>query len=298
MKKSEKIVFHGEYYGIFLGIIGYICYSFSAVFAKLAIDVNTSMLLFLRNVMLFLFLLPFLGVKKLSLKTKKFPILLLRGLVGLAAVFLFYYIVKKISLVNSTLLLNTYPLFLPFIALVWFRKKIPLRRVFLLIVGFIGVIFVLQPSLNFFNTYGLFGLIAGFLIAISIASIRKLAPTEHAGVMMFYQTLILLIGSLIPAIFFWESITSPIMWLYLLLVGVFAFVYQYFIIKAYTYAPVSKVSVAGYCMVIMGGIFDVIIWNRIPSIWDIIGMALVIISGLFIILDKKQAVPIGKKIKD
>ena len=187
MEKLKKIGVHGERYGILLGIIGYICYSFSAVFAKLATDVNTSTLLFLRNLILFLLLLPFLGVKKLSLKTKKFPILLLRGLGGVTAVFLFYYIVKKISLVNSTLLLNTYPLFVPFIALFWFRKKIPLKRVVLLIVGFIGVIFVLQPSWNFFNSYGLLGLFAGFLLAISIACIRKLAPTEHAGVMMFYQ---------------------------------------------------------------------------------------------------------------
>jgi len=298
LKKLQKVVSHSEIYGISLGIIGYICYAFSAVFAKLAVNVNTSMLYFLRNIMLFAFILPFLGIKKLPLKTQKFHFYLIRGLSAFIAVYLFYYIVKKLSLVDSTLLINTYPLFIPLIALIWFRKKIPLRRILLLLVGFVGVIFILKPKWDFFNTSGFLGVLAGLFLALAVASIRKLARTEHAGTMMFYQSLILLLASIFPALVFWQTVSDPLMWLYIFLVGIFAFAFQYLIIKAYTYAPVSKVSATGYFMVIMGGVFDYFIWNTILDIWDLIGVLLVIISGLFIVLDKKQSTPIRKKIKD
>ena len=62
---------------------------------------------------------------KQLLTTREWKIHLVRGLAGLGSIFFYYYSLKSLYLTDATLLFNTMPIFVPFVALIWRGIPIP-----------------------------------------------------------------------------------------------------------------------------------------------------------------------------
>jgi drug/metabolite transporter (DMT)-like permease len=80
-------------------------------------DLNNPMVVFARNLVGLLVLLPWLLHGDNRFKTQVPHLHLLRGLAGVSAMYCFFYAIANLPLANAMLLKLTAPLFIPFVAL-------------------------------------------------------------------------------------------------------------------------------------------------------------------------------------
>lgn len=281
--------------GFIFGAFSALFYSLMALFTKLAVDVNLESITFFRNIICFFLILIPVVKNKVSLKTNKLPLHLIRAFFGLLSLYCYFYAIKNLPLVNAVILACTSTIFIPFVVFFWFKEKIPPRRLLAVLIGFFGVALILKPDPTTFLDLGnAIGLLAGLFIAIATVGIRKLSKTEKSEVILFNFFIISTVFSFFPMIYAWMPIEG-LMWAYIFLVGICGTLFQFCLTKAYTYAPPTRVSTVLYLSVVFGGLFEWIIWETIPDFWTLLGTVLIVAGGLLALFDKKQAIKMLEK---
>lgn len=275
-RSSENIPLGGGY--VFLAAAAYAC---MGALVKFGGKIPDEQLVFVRNFICLLLLLPWIFFPKPKpLKTTVFTTHLVRSTAGLLNMYCFFYSIRYILLTDAMLLNNTMPLFVPLVVWIWRGEKLPLKLVPGLIIGFIGVIFILRPGIALFQPAALMALASGIFMSISMAGIRELGKVEPIYRILFYYFAISSFVSAIPLFWAWQNHTM-LLWLILLGVGVFAALYQYFLTLGYQYAAASKISPLIYFAVILSGVFDWVFWNNAPDIMSYIGVLAVIIGAIW-----------------
>jgi len=207
---------------------------------------------------------------------------LIRGVSGWLSFFCYYAALKNIPLIDASLLRNAAPLFVPLVAWLWVRAKVPSYRWLPLIIGFVGVTLVLRPDSSNVNYGHIIGLLSGIGLAISMIGTRLLSQTQSANTIISYYFFISFLCSLPFGLYNWRVFplwTLP----YLLFIGVSIYATMVFYTKAYSYAKPSVVAPISYFSVIISGAMGWLIWQHIPSSTALIGAMLVIVAGLLTI---------------
>jgi drug/metabolite transporter (DMT)-like permease len=282
-----------EHHGFIFGILAAICSSLMYVFVKLAQDVPVSTIVFSRFFIGLILLLPWLMRPPIRFNFQHFSLHLIRDFSGLIGIACYYFAIRRISLVNLSTLVGTFPLFIPIVLLVWRKLLIPKQTFWALIIGFMGVLVILRPSAELTDIADLVALFGAVFSALSAVAIRKLSHIESThSILLNYFVL----ASIVAAVFmgiWWQPINRPIDWVYLGGVGVFGTLYQFFMTKSYTHAPTSKASMMSYFTVVFGGLFGWIFWNEVPPYRDALGVLLIVAGGCLALFDKGISKKIG-----
>jgi drug/metabolite transporter (DMT)-like permease len=276
-----------EKIGILCGILAALSYVCLTTSVKFASSIANETLIFFRSFICFILIIPFFAKKNLSIKTKRPFVHLARALVGLITLYLSFYATKNLYLVDAVLLYNTIPLFIPFVLFIGLKTKISRKRLLAACIGFLGVISILKPSFQCLNLAGMIGLSSGILGAIVFVIIQQLAKTDPSERIVFYFFLLSMILSFFPMIFSWQTF-DPKFWIYIILIGLFAFSYQFLITKAYAYVSATKISLSSYLAVVFSVIPDWIFWGKLPDFWTIFGALFVFLGASMVILDKQK----------
>lgn len=206
-----------------------------------------------------------------------------RVVFGAFSTLLYAYSIKHIPLLNATLLYNTAPLFVPIFAILILRTKVPAKLWGSLFVGFIGVAMILHPDLSVFKKPGnLIGLSSGIFQALTFIIVKSLTATEPVQRINFYFFLgsALILG---PLAYFLAELPPLDSVLFSLCAGVVSFFGQYFVVKSYSYADPSHVGAFQYTSVVFAGLIGWLIWDQTPTLYDLIGMGIVMLGGILAI---------------
>lgn len=235
------------------------------------------------------FLLPFAPKESRSLKSKVFPLHLLRAFASTSGMVCFYIAIKYIPLSDAITLSYTRPLFIPFVTYLW-SGKIGKKNVWLgLFMGFLGVILILKPEGDMFNLGSIVGLASGVSGALAFTSIRKLTKTEPANRIILYYLSISLFLMIVPVLFMWQT-PSPEDWIALAIIALLATAYQSCLTRAYQYAPAAIVGSLLYSAIVYSFIFEFIIQGASSlSIIEIVGASL-IAAGSYLSLKSQREV--------
>jgi drug/metabolite transporter (DMT)-like permease len=231
-----------------------------------------------------LILIPFIlkgGIE--SLKSNHYPYLIGRAVFGTAASFLYMLSLHYIPLVNATLLFNTAPIFIPFLAIYWIRAHISKTVWAAIALGFLGIIVIIRPTAEIFTQSGnLIALASGLSLAIAYFQIKLLAGSDPGARIIFYY---LGIGALmqLPLLLFAGPLPALDSCLISVACGVVMVLAQFALVEAYLFADASQVGVYQYSSVVFVGLIDWLIWNQVPSKLDLLGVLLVMIAGTMII---------------
>jgi len=205
-----------------------------------------------------------------------------RGLFGLGGVLLFFYCILQLPLATAISLNNTWPLFLAFLAMILLKEEFSWPLAGALVVGFIGVIFLLRPTLTEGQWYlALVGIGSGLFAGIAHFHVRQLSELgESDWLTVFYFTLVCTVATGL-----WLTFTafSPVSLQSLTLalgIGVTATLAQLAISRAHRGSNILIVGVLSYSSVLFAGLIDLFFWDaRLPvSAWA--GMGLIILGGL------------------
>ena len=196
-------------------------------------SLSNEMIVFFRNACAVIFILPWLWYSRPpgGVRTTCFHLHLLRSLVGLGAMYCFFYTIAHLQLSEAFLLIATAPLFIPIIAFAWMKEPVANHVRGAVIIGFIGIVLILKPGFGIFQPIALVGLGAGILAALAMVCIRRMSALEPAIRIVFYFSVISAVISAGPLLWAWQS-PPPGLWWLLVLIGLLAVVGQFLLTKA------------------------------------------------------------------
>lgn len=255
----------------------------SALIKLLAGPLNNEMLVWARCFFSVVFLLPLLvRYKPHQFKTRQWRGHLLRSAAGLTAMYCMFWSIPRLHLAEAVLLNHTATLFIPFIAWVWLKEAVTLRTVAALLVGFAGIILVLNPGAGVFSWPAVVGLASGLFAAVAMVTIRSMAGIEPSTRIVLYFSVLGTLLSTIPLAWAWQTPTGW-QWLLLATIGALAAAGQLLLTRGYMSAAAAQVGPFTYSSVLFAAILGWVLWGEAlgPRSWY--GAALVIAAGVLLV---------------
>jgi drug/metabolite transporter (DMT)-like permease len=163
------------------------------------------------------------------------------------------------------------------------REPVGGARWIALIVGFLGVLIVTNPGAETFQIGALFALGNAILYGTVTAGVRGMSGTESTDTLMMYQMTLLTLtfGCMLPLGARWPASGTDVMWM--LVLGFANVIGQYWWTRALHVAPTSAVSPFYYLMLVWSLLIGFGIWGDLPTASLLIGSAVVVGSGLFLL---------------
>jgi drug/metabolite transporter (DMT)-like permease len=136
-------------------------------------------------------LLPVLVVVKQgggfrSLRSTKCPLLLLRALLGIASMFLYFFAFSLMSLSDVIAIGMTAPLLLVVLSKFILSEHVSRNSWIAISLGFVGAMIVIQPSFAVFGLFSVVPLAGAVCLALYMLILRKLSASETAASLIFY----------------------------------------------------------------------------------------------------------------
>ncbi len=256
-------------------------------------EVPLEQIIFLRNLIGLMLLLPWLFRKGINRLHTKHPFMhIIRGIAGITAMLCVFYGWAHLPLAQAALLKQTSPLFIPFIAYFWLQERIGIKTIIALCIGFIGVIFIVNLDIqqSNFNIAIIIAIIGAILAGISKVTIRKMRITETPGRIVFYFALIGTIVSIIPAAMVWVNLNF-VQTAYLVGIAIFSTIGQLLLSKAYGLAPAGQLGPYTYASVVFAALFGWLIWNEVVIFSTWVGIIIIIFAGILAVTDQQQNKP-------
>ena len=131
--------------------------------------------------------------------------------------------------------------FVTIFAIFILKETVGVRRWAATLVGFCGVLVMLQPGTNGFSVYGVYAAIAAIAAGLVMVILRLLSRTETPSTILIYQAVGVGLVLMLPGIYFWKA-PSAGEWLLLLAVGVTGYWSQMSNILAYKLGEASLLA--------------------------------------------------------
>ena len=261
-------------------VLAFLANTTQSVFGKY-VDAQLSVQLFSFGTFMVAFVLVLLlaAVRRFrDLPTREGGYHLLRGITGIAGFTLFIAAAQLTSLVDTNVLVNTTPIFIPILALLFLHQRVSWQVWLAIVIGFAGMVVVVRPDASILSNPGnLVALGAGFVTAIEFLAVNKLDATESPLTQLFY---FLLFGTLVSGLLAIGHFKPLPLWVMamMLATGLCLLAFQFLLIKAYVYAKPHEVGAFQYSSVLFAAIFGIVLFHEAISLETILG-ALMICGG-------------------
>jgi len=212
----------------------------------------------------------------------------LRGVLGIGMLALFAYGLKRLSLAEAYSIFFIAPALITAMAVFFLKERVNLARWVAIFVGLAGVLVVLRPEGGGFLTLGGLAILGSAVCyAISAIAARILARTDNTRQMMFWLMLLMSVGATALAAPEWVDI-DPGHILLLCGLAVSGFFGQLAITEAFSHGEGSVVAPFEYSALAWGVAIDWMLWQTLPDSYTLIGAAIIIGSGLYLIRHEKS----------
>ena len=270
-------------------------------------DVALFELYFGRTLIQSIILLSFvlLTKKTIILKTH-YPVLTLIRVVCFFFGFSFFYIsLTFMTLAMTSALFFSCPFFMSMFAKFFLKEKIGIRRWSAIFVGFIGVLIVLNPSLEKFNFFKLAPVACALCYATSMTITKYTSSKDSIYTQMTWLYIFAIFASIIIFLvsgdgkfnnfsdstmqfIFREWFTNPAeAWPYVLIMGIVASISFFCVFSAYSIASPSIVSLFEYSYIVWAMLAGYILFETVPVPRTFIGAAIIIGAGFYIYYREK-----------
>ncbi len=249
---------------------------------------QTEALLFYRFLFDFLLLTPLFLKYRHVLKTSKHKTYFWRSVLVAVSIYFSTYGVRHLALADAVLLQYTFPLFISLILWIFYRKRISPMANVALTLGFAAVFLLLNPAGDVLHLASLSSLTAAVAAALLAVSLHELVKTEHILAVLFYCTWIPGCISFIPFLYTWEPIPVSTILAYCIPSSFLGVIYQYYMGRAYSYAPPHIIGSFSYFCVFFSAFLAWVIWDESLSILQLCGGVLVIFSGLLMVRENSR----------
>lgn len=271
-------------------------FAIMGAFAKLASQHMSSLeVVFFRNVFGVIIIGYALYKTPMQQKGGKPWLLFFRGMMGFLALLAFFYNIAHIPLGDAMTWSKTSPIFTAIFAWMFLQERLSLKAWGAIGIGFVGIVFITQPSGIGFSKYDLLGLFSGVGAALAYTSIRELKNyyDTRAIVMSFMG-----VGTLMPLLLFGMSeffympeldfvlgtfvMPQGVVWFYLVGMGVIATASQMLMTKAYSHTKAGIIGAISYTNILFSILVGTLLGDALPDMMRSFGIVLIILAGIMV----------------
>jgi drug/metabolite transporter (DMT)-like permease len=215
-------------------------------------------------------------------KTSRLGLHLLRGLFGMAASFAAFTGFSLMPMADVYAILFATPLLITALSVPLLGEQVGWRRWSAVIVGFAGVMIMLQPGAGMIGLGTIAAIAAAAASCFSIILVRKLSATETTASIALYPNL--LIVAVMGAWLLVDFRPMPLVDILIAgLAGMAGGGALLCLVGAYRRAPAAVVAPFQYSQMVWGVIYRFLIFGDLPGAGVVVGGSIVIASGLFIL---------------
>lgn len=218
-----------------------------------------------------------------------------RASAGVVAMILSFEAIARLPIADATALSYAAPLITTALAVVLLGETVRAYRWVAVVIGLAGVVVVLWPHLTLEPAVGgrraMIGVAcavaAAFFVALAMIAVRSLTKTEATRTIVLYFTLVSSLVGLATLPFGWVM-PSPTDAVLLVAIGLVGGVAQLFMTQSYGYADASVIAPFEYATMVWTLIAGLVVFDEVPAPLVLVGMAIIIGSGLMIIWRERR----------
>jgi drug/metabolite transporter (DMT)-like permease len=264
--------------------------------------------IFLRSIVSFPILLAMVQYEAgwRSIFTQRAPFLVMRGGILLCAYLCYYISFAALPLAEAIALFFMAPLFVTVMSGPILGERVTAWAWAAVVIGFIGVLIILQPGSGLFEPAALLSLFSGLAYATAMVLGRKHARTEPTAVISFYQNVTYIFSSVIFAVIvnglLTDTPTHPSLaflfrpWAWpnvgdlslMAACGVIAAIAATLLTHAYRMGQANIVTPFEYTGMLWGTVWGLLLFSEVPKTTTVIGMALIATAGVLALQAGRQ----------
>jgi len=194
-----------------------------------------------------------------------------------------FYAFSTLPLAEVYAILFAAPMLITILSIPILGERVGLHRWAAVVVGLIGVLIVLRPGtsdLNLGHAAALTASVGSSLVAVII---RKIGKDERSAVLLLYPMMAnaVVMGAILPFVYVPIEGVHLAMFAAMSALGLAGGI---LIIAAYKSADAAIVAPMQYSQLLWAAVFGFFIFAEFPDLWTWIGAAVIIASGLYIVL--------------
>ncbi len=213
----------------------------------------------------------------------RWPLHLLRGVLGIVMMGSFVYALKRLPLSTAYSIFFVAPLLITALSVPILGEKVGPRRWTAIAMGLLGVLLVLRPSgEGMFTLAGLAVLVAALGYSVSAITVRVLARTDSNQAMVVWLLAMMAVGAGLLAWPDWVPLRAQDAWI-IAVIGVAGSLGQYTITEAFRRGEASLIAPLEYTALVWGVALDLALWGVLPDAITWLGAGIIIASGLYLL---------------
>ena len=179
------------------------------------------------------------------------------------------------------------PILLTAFGAIFLNEKVRWRRWSAVILGFVGVAFVINPGKLEFGYYFIFPLLAAIMLSIRDLYTKNFKNDYHSLQIAFMTCFIVTV--LFGLLSIYKFYDFSLIDIFILFIAAFFLALGYiFSVATIKIALVSATSTFRYSVILWGILYGYFLFDEIPSTNSYVGALIIIVSGLIIISRQKQ----------
>ena len=213
-----------------------------------------------------------------------------RGVIDAVASMTFLTALFHLPLGNATAINLASPLFITAFAIYYFKERVTFQRGAFILLGFSGVLMVVQPASDGFNVYSVICVVATLLHAMRDTLTRVISLRIPVLLITLSTAIAVSIGSGVATMTqTWAPVTDANL-LMLLGASVFLSLAYYFLIVAMRSGEMSLVAPFRYSGLLFALLIGYVVWEELPNLMAWLGILLLVVSGLMILREENLKV--------
>lgn len=213
---------------------------------------------------------------------------LVRSLILIVESMAFLAAFKFLALADAHAIAAVGPLIGTVLAAVVLNETVGLRRLSAVAVGFVGVLIIIRPGAGVFDLAAAIPLFAAGLFAVYQVMTRALMRSDAAATTLFYSGVVGAVVLTVVVPFSWQAPGGGD-WLLLVLVAILGTAAQWLLILALSVAQASVIQPFTYALALWAVVVGFVGFGDFPDTWTLVGGAVVIASGLYVIARERHA---------
>jgi len=225
-----------------------------------------------------------------ALRTRHLGLHLLRGAINVISATFFYLGLRSLPLAEATAISYAAPLFVTALSVLALRERVDAARWLAVVVGFAGVLVIVQPGAVTFRPAALLPLATALLYAVMMVTARAIGRGEGMLTTMVYIVIGQLVCSAVAVPAFW-TMPAPADLPSFAAVALFSTLGLTFITQGFRIGPASTVAPFDYTGLVWASLLGWLWWQDVPALSACLGAVLIVASGVYIVWRASQARP-------
>jgi drug/metabolite transporter (DMT)-like permease len=184
----------------------------------------------------------------------------------------------------------TAPIWTALLAVSFLGERMNFRKIVAIVLGLIGVLIIVRPGIDAFNTGQIVVLGAAVAFAISFTMVKSLTRTETVVAIIFWMLVIQSIIGFVPALYVWRW-PSQAVWPWVVLISFAGSYAHYCMARAMVHADATVVMPMDFLRVPATAALGWLIYSESVDLLTVVGAALILAGNVFNLAGRRRAEP-------